>query len=1190
MKAHSYVYFIFAFIISQISLKGLAQTDTTQVRYLKFSTTVSADYTRIALQEIKAYSEGVNIAPDNIISASSKTYDSNVGAVIDNDNASSWFSDDYDGLTSDMGAGPTSNHPHYIIVDLGSKYNLQSMNLNLDEGWGFVYTFDFLVSEDAENWSTVDSRYRVGGTFTYNSIPLQQVRYIKYACYYSSDNGQVNVHEIQAYSGGINVALNKTVTASSYEFGDATSNGKNAVDGNAATRWSSDRNDYVPETRPETAPVIVTVDLGSVQTIDSLQLIYNSNTIFELSVSTDGNEWLQIDQRLNDQNNYTYILNRTVSVSAALISVSSASALCMATVSAFDGSAIIARGLCWSTSANPTIGDNKTTNGADAGKFWSTLTGLTNNTVYYARAYVTTASETKYSKELSFLSGLTIQTDVITGLTSTSANTGGFVSVNNEIQLTEKGLCWSTNSSPNTADNKVSFGSDPGEFSSTLTELTGDTRYYVRAYAITGAGTFYGNTCSFRYQPQKYVSNSDGFFSNETFVENGTYNDHIYYTSLNGYSLYFDGSYWLLGDFVTSEESGNPPLTGWWDGTVLTYQSSQSASVSYSKSKLKESSLNNGSFNETLTITHDNTNGATFTGVDNEDFIKTGKAIIRNLPEGITARIIRTNSLTLTLSIVGCAINHAAQDSLNNLKVMLLSNAFSNGNSSLTNGNSNVLTLEYIEPVNIIVTDTKSSTDYVITSDNDVILDNNAIFTVENSTTANQLIVKPGAKLTVSNDITLNNLILRANDTASFSTRINSQMTVNGVVLFEKAMSDSSMYFLSFPCNISVSAININGSGTVGEDFYIYSYDGAGRATSGQADSWVLFSGDSLRANEGYAFRLKQGAGSQTLTFRLNNSVLQPATEASIPADFYDGDSSNNHKGWNLISQPYLFKLAGSGAGIHYITTHDGNSYCGQTNSLISTLNPFQAFFVQVADSTSVPFYLSGMQNIRGLVKQNNNESLQLNMTNASGSDFTTLLFDNERTSSYEIGQDLEKWLSAGTYKPQIYSRLSGVNYAYNVLPVGEVVNLPIGYYSKSGGASTLSASNINVTDILTLMLYDSQTGESADLTKEIYPFNADAGTNDTRFSISIQYVWTDANAISKNNDPYAYVQNSQLIIRNLTSGTCIRLYDATGRILLNKQDVETSSYQIPLSQSGIYLIQAETKSGIHNLKVVKKF
>ena len=135
MKAHYYLNFLLVLIISQISLLGVAQTDTTQVRFLKFSTTVSADYTRIALQEIKAYSEGVNIAMDNTISANSSTYDRNLSAITDNNNTSGWFSDDFYTLTADDGVGPTANHPHYIIVDLGSKFNLQSMILNLGAGW-----------------------------------------------------------------------------------------------------------------------------------------------------------------------------------------------------------------------------------------------------------------------------------------------------------------------------------------------------------------------------------------------------------------------------------------------------------------------------------------------------------------------------------------------------------------------------------------------------------------------------------------------------------------------------------------------------------------------------------------------------------------------------------------------------------------------------------------------------------------------------------------------------------------------------------------------------------------------------------------------------------------------------------------------------------------------------------------------
>ena len=63
---------------------------------------------------------------------------------------------------------------------------------------------------------------------------------------------------------------------------------------------------------------------------------------------------------------------------------------------------IIARGVCWSTSANPTIADSKTTDGTGSGTFTSTLTGLTPNTTYNIRVYATNSANTVYGKQVSF--------------------------------------------------------------------------------------------------------------------------------------------------------------------------------------------------------------------------------------------------------------------------------------------------------------------------------------------------------------------------------------------------------------------------------------------------------------------------------------------------------------------------------------------------------------------------------------------------------------------------------------------------------------------------------------------------------------------------------------------------------------------------------------------------------------------
>jgi hypothetical protein len=67
----------------------------------------------------------------------------------------------------------------------------------------------------------------------------------------------------------------------------------------------------------------------------------------------------------------------------------------------FDGGATIsARGICWSTTTNPTIANSKTSDGTGTGSFTSAVTGLTPNTTYYFRAYATNSSGTSYGNQI----------------------------------------------------------------------------------------------------------------------------------------------------------------------------------------------------------------------------------------------------------------------------------------------------------------------------------------------------------------------------------------------------------------------------------------------------------------------------------------------------------------------------------------------------------------------------------------------------------------------------------------------------------------------------------------------------------------------------------------------------------------------------------------------------------------------
>ena len=60
---------------------------------------------------------------------------------------------------------------------------------------------------------------------------------------------------------------------------------------------------------------------------------------------------------------------------------------------------VTARGVCWSTSANPTTANNYTTDGYGVGSFTSSIIDLAVSTTYYVRAYATNSVGTAYGEQ-----------------------------------------------------------------------------------------------------------------------------------------------------------------------------------------------------------------------------------------------------------------------------------------------------------------------------------------------------------------------------------------------------------------------------------------------------------------------------------------------------------------------------------------------------------------------------------------------------------------------------------------------------------------------------------------------------------------------------------------------------------------------------------------------------------------------
>ena len=82
--------------------------------------------------------------------------------------------------------------------------------------------------------------------------------------------------------------------------------------------------------------------------------------------------------------------------------ITATSAVCGGNVTSDGGNAVTARGICWSTSSNPTTSDNTTYNGSGTGSFTANIAGLDEGTTYYVRAYAVNSQGTAYGTQKTF--------------------------------------------------------------------------------------------------------------------------------------------------------------------------------------------------------------------------------------------------------------------------------------------------------------------------------------------------------------------------------------------------------------------------------------------------------------------------------------------------------------------------------------------------------------------------------------------------------------------------------------------------------------------------------------------------------------------------------------------------------------------------------------------------------------------
>ena len=498
-----------------------------------------------------------------------------------------------------------------------------------------------------------------------------------------------------------------------------------------------------------------------------------------------------------------------------------------------------------------------------------------------------------------------------------------------------------------------------------------------------------------------------------------------------------------------------------------------------------------------------------------------------------------------------------------------------------------------VAPISILSTETKTPADLGLTAASVVTVDNGGTLNINATTTVNSVTVGNSGKLIVASGqpLTVGTLTLTGGiDGSATTVKLDANITATTVRLL-KTIDKNKWYFMSFPYNVVVADITkSNGdpkptlNGDAG-DLFIKYYDGEQRGLSGTGSNWKHFVGAELIANQGYIFGLSNSQPVTTLSFPLKTggTLTAETVNRNISVAENTGALPNN-RGWNLIGQPFLSKyIASNASGLFDIYVYDGisNNYTPFTKANVPNINPFSAYFIQASTAlagTGITFdYSTGRQLSPSVAANELMDEVQLDFTSSTGSDYALLRMDNSLTTGYDLGSDLEKWIGIGTTKPQIYTSLGGINYAFNALPMTNVVNLPLGIYTQTVGITTIHAAGAKAPSLSKLLLTDNSTSPATvtDLLMSDYSFTAAAGTDNSRFVITAQRISTENLIKTEVDEPQLSTLNCQLSIKNLSPNSVVRVFDALGRMVANKT-VSNNALQIKLSAKGMYTVQIE--------------
>ena len=191
--------------------------------------------------------------------------------------------------------------------------------------------------------------------------------------------------------------------------------------------------------------------------------------------------------------------------------ITDVSAVLGANVVGTGGSALTNKGIVWSQSTNPVVGEANTTvvqsDELTTGVYSELVQGLPTGVTIYFKGFATNDVGTSYTEEVEFntsaASGIPVLANpTFSNVGSTTATLGAEITSNGGEDITEYGIVWGTAADPQIDGNgvtKVIKASEDftGVYTLDASSLPTETVIYFRGYAINSVGIAYSNDTSF---------------------------------------------------------------------------------------------------------------------------------------------------------------------------------------------------------------------------------------------------------------------------------------------------------------------------------------------------------------------------------------------------------------------------------------------------------------------------------------------------------------------------------------------------------------------------------------------------------------------------------------------------------------------------------------------------------------------